>query len=241
MAENDDRKKQLKWTLIACGIILAIFIILSFPIVNFYGKWILLFAPTRPVSIEQYSGWVLGSHTLETEHGEIRLGHGSYVWAESMIIGLIKDENFISGRASHNLVVHGIKMPPNATIGFWDSPTRISILALKDQEIIISGIPVNVFNFDLEPKRSDGDIVIDGGGGHIPGTIITLADSAQILSGEQSSRSLHIYIADERWRMQDVFCSILVKLSGEEEFTRYRSITFRPDWGEFIEGELWEE
>jgi len=197
MAENDDRKKQLKWTLIAYGIILAIFIILSFPIVNINGKWILLVSPMRPASIKQYDGWVLGNHTLETEHGAIRLGHGSQIFIKRLAVGdaaSIEVESFRKGRASHSLVVYGIEMPPNISIVLEFNPIKILTLALDRQEIIVSGIPIRVGNFTFMPYRIpsfgiDADILIEGGGGHIPGTIITLADSAQILTGERSSRS----------------------------------------------------
>jgi len=235
-------KKLVKTIGITVGIPLLLSALMVFPVLNFHGTRIPLFAAARIVTYNRFTGRVLGDRVLETEYGEIRLQHLSQVLGENNTLVRVDFREFEEGRASHNLVVHGIEIPPNVSIAF-DDFDRVSIIVMHGstidrQEIIVSGIPVMATRISLGSKEG-WDIFIGGGGGHITGAIITLADSTQILSGERSYRRLWIYQADERWRMLDTSYSILVKLPGEEEFTRYRAITFRPDWGEFIEGELW--
>ncbi|MCL2382543.1 MAG: hypothetical protein FWC64_13305 [Treponema sp.] len=239
------RKIQRRTTGAIVGAALLLSALTVFPVLNFQGTRIPLFALERITSFDRFYGRILGDQVLETEHGEIRLRHLSEVFGVNLNLADIDFREFEAGRASHNLVVHGIEIPPNVTVSF-NRFDRISLIQmhgsrLSRQEIIVSGIPVRASRITLNP-RGGGDMLIGGGGGHRTGVgIITLADSTQILSGDGSLRTLLIFKAEERWEMQDRVYSILVKLPGEAEFSRYRTITFRPDWGEFIEGELWEQ
>jgi len=238
MTEEMKKKLAQNWSTIVCGVILVVFIILSFPIIRFDGNWIVLFSPTRPATIDRFDGWMLGSHVLETEHGEIKLRRFSEIRAINNRLARIDIREFEAGRASHNLVVYGMEMPPNISLTFTAAPVRISLLVLDYQEIIISGIPSRVWHFNLEPRRSDADIVID----ILAPEYIVLADTTQIhfvpsLIGHQFMRGLSMYKKREIWMIDG---RIAVRHPGKEEFIEYRSITFRPDWGEFIEGELFE-
>ena len=240
MTEEMKKKLAQNWSTIVCGVILVVFIILSFPIIRFDGNWIALFAPTRPVSIEHFDGWVLGNHVLETEHGEIRLGHRSQVFVVNHRLAGIDIENFQNGRSSHNLVVHGIEIPPSVDISFHSG--RVSIIMMHGlrfghQEVTISGERLYVSRFLLHHSRDLPDIAIT-----VEGTpeYITLADYTVLDLSQLSGGGLSIFKNDERWRLRTNFGHVLIKLPREAAFTRYRSITFRPDWGEFIEGELFE-
>jgi len=44
---------------------------------------------------------------------------------------------------------------------------------------------------------------------------------------------------EEVWELLTAGAPIAVKFPTETELTMYRSIRFKPHWGEFIEGELW--
>ena len=118
---NEGRKKLGKGVyvggLVVLGVIFIIAVFTSLPVIEYRGEPIRMFAPerllgrmprireiTRPW--EPFEGWVLGGHVLETEYGEIRLGHFSYVSVgRGASLFRIDSENLRRGRASHNLVV----------------------------------------------------------------------------------------------------------------------------------------
>ena len=241
--KNIINKKSLRWPLIILGTIFIINLILSFPFIRFYGNAIPIFAPARTLRLDLSFGRVLGNHVIETEHGQIRLGHFSRVFLMYNYLSNIDFENFIDGRASHNLVVEGIKIPPNVSITFGFRPNRVVILELDNQEIIVSGVPLNVSRFDMNPRRSTADIMIN----FLASGYVVLADSTQIYfellqEGGRIIRGLYMYKDDEVWVIRQGHSNgVPIKSPGETEFTRYREITFRPHWGEFIEGVLWEQ
>ena len=231
------------WGIAAFAVILIIGALASFPIIEFKGNEIRMFAPerilgrmprlneiTRP--LEPFNGWVWGEHVLKTNHGEITLGHFSYVEIDrnAQLFG-INVENFRRGRASHRLVVNRIEIPSLISINFNTSSLqnnrRLSFLSLYAQEIIISGIPLGIQSIDFAPPRSTADVVME----FWRGDHIILADST-IITGQHLS-ALFMYNEDELWAITG---QIFVKRPWETEFTEYRSITFRPNWGEFIEG-----
>jgi len=236
-------RKKIFW-IVVCMICITQ-IISIFPIIRFNDKLIPMFAVERLESInldiikprKYFTGIVLGNHVLETEHGEIILKKFTRISAVNNSVGRIDVENFENGLVSHNLVIEGIKMPLNISISFYSN--MVSILRLYFKEIIVSGVPLVVDTFDMNPPRSAADILMSFLG---PEHII-LTDATQIhlvpstVTGQRFIRGLYIYKDDEQW---GIVGQTAVKLPGETDFTRYRSITFRPDWGEFIEGELFE-
>jgi len=139
--------------------------------------------------------------------------------------------------ASHNLVIEGIEMPSNAVISFDLRTQQLTFLALHWQETIVSGIPliVNHFHVNDHPTVTADIMMI-----FLPPDYIVLADTTKVHfapsphGGHQVSRRLHMFKDNERWVVTG---SIDVRLPGETEFVEFREITFRPHWGEFIQGE----
>jgi hypothetical protein len=133
-------------------------------------------------------------------------------------------------------------MPPIIDIFFNLRTQQISSLWLDRQEIIVSGIPLAVENFMIRDPTLTANIVITPALRDPPEPrYITLADSTKIK--EDPSQwwflgSLHMYKDRKRWELRNT--SSHVRFPGETEFIRYRWIAFRPHWGEFIEGELFE-
>ena len=227
-------KKKIA-TLVLVGAV-VFHIIIVFPVLRFNNTTIPLFAYERLVS-DLFPGRVLGDRVLQTEHGEIMLRHLTTVSAGGDMLRRIHEVEFRSGRASHNLVVAGIEIPQNIYISF-NSNRQIASMDLLGQEIMLSGIPVNVERLHLQ-RRIAADIEM---GITLP-EYITLEDSTQVYFplaalGHRFGRGLFIYRDDELWRITG---RAAVKRPGETEFTEYRSITIRSNWGEFIDGELWEQ
>jgi len=249
-------------------VIAVVHLIIFLPIIRVNRNIIPLLSVIRLVSWHSYAARVLGNHVLETEHGQIRLGHFSLVSAGTVNHIGIEAENFARGRASHNLEVYGIPIPQIARISFsvnpynqrqtfvftffednqWEQRLRFGEQRLRGvQETVISGVPVGIDRFDLNnPRRrpgADEDIRI----GFLASGYVSLADGVQIYfpqmphGGGRMIRALYMHKDDERWVITQLHSDgFPVRLSEETEFTRYRSITFRPDWGEFIEGVLFE-
>jgi len=70
---------------------------------------------------------------------------------------------------------------------------------------------------------------------------IILDDSTQI-NVEKYFGSMYTNNINEQWKLIAPGRSpLLVKLNGEENYRKYNSITFKPNWGTFIEGDLFEE
>jgi len=249
--ENTGRKTLGKGMyiggMVALGIIMVIGGFTIFPVIEYRGNTIRMFAPerllgrmprmneiTRPW--EPFDGRVLGEHVLRTEHGEITLGHFSHIQVgRSGLLFRIDVENFRRGRASHSLVVEGIVMPQNVSITFDTlNNQRIYFLALNRQEVHISGIPFDVATITIDSPRFDGDISL---GVHSLEDI-TLADGTRISFGTASERFvgfLFIHKDEERWVLSRRQQSAL-RISRGGGFTEYRSVTFEPNWGAFIEG-----
>jgi len=241
--EQNTRGKWIRlFGLAALGVIFIIGALSSFPVIQYRGNRIRMFAPERLLGrmprIQEIIrpedlivGWVLGEHVLRTEHGEITLRNRTHIEAASNTVAGISVENFRQGRASHNLVVVGIELPQNISIGF-DTRRRnlaVSLILLHDQEISVSNVPLTVRNFDLDPPRSTADIQM----GFMSPEYITLVDTTQLRT-RRIFRSLHIFKDEERWMITG---QTFVRRPGETVFTEYRSVTFEPNWGAFIEGE----
>ncbi|MCL2381005.1 MAG: hypothetical protein FWC64_05355 [Treponema sp.] len=238
------------WLLIAAPVfVIAVLAATCFPVVHFGDNQIRVFTLQR-VGFDGrwFEGRVFGDHVLETEYGEIRLNRRALISADNVVHGRrtdsyhlssIRPESFFNGLASHTLVVEGITIPPNVKIWF-DSNQRISLLeiAFPDsalvryfQEIEVSGIPLMAGRINFARPGATADIEIDP----LWPDYIELADATIIDFTPIAAPDLHIYKEDALWRISG---RTAVKSPGETEFTMYRSITFRPHWGEFIEGEL---
>jgi hypothetical protein len=242
MMEN--RKSMKKGYLIFLGIIVFVKIVSMFPMIRYNDKEIWMFAPERIGSFfpGDFAGKVLGDHVLETEYGEIRLGKFSTVLAGQAALVAIDEENFANGLASHNLVVERMIIPHNVRIAFNPITHRIENLLTQDenQDIIVSDISLNFERLDWGfPGYSAGILLA-----FIPPGYITLTDATQIYfapslaTGKPYLRTLLMYINDGLWTVKG---EMSVKLPGEDDFTAYETITFRPNWDEFIEGELFVE
>ena len=184
-----------------------------------------------------FSGRITGSHVLETEHGEIRLERFSRISVNFGRLTGINTVNFENGRASHDLVVHGIVMPQNVTIVFGHIGQQIETIFLNRQEIIVSGIPLEVSDFNINYPSGTADISMTV---RSDPSYITLMDSTQIQIERSFLGGLYMYKDTGIWEMTRPRHGILVKPLNETEFIRYRSIRFGQDWGEFIGGVLWE-
>lgn len=231
---------------VAIAVFCLYMIMLLFPTVEYKGKKIRIFTMdqigekiewnSRKGQSGPIDGNVLGSHILETEYGSIALKNLCHISVRRDSFYAVYDENFKKGRATHNLVVEGIKIPDVVFVRF-NKQNQINLLDLNGQEITVSGIPFNVgkiyFMFDIDPVEIETRV-------RCGLEYIALADSTKIYNISQSRflGHLSIYPVEERWVLTDTFEYISVQLPGETEFKKYRSITFKKDWGEFIEGEL---
>ena len=226
------------------GIALVILAVLTFPVISFYGKTLVLFAPDQvSQKVSQrvfFDGRVLGSHTFETEYGEITLNHFANILSQNNTIGGIEPEVFLDGTGFHNLVIEGIEIPKQVFISFEYDSNQISGLVLEYQEITVSGIPISPERLVLGHEESGADVAMIGAS--FPRPHITLVDSTD-LNMEKFFGRLYIYKDSGQWKLEipRLDSYFLVKLPGETEFTRYKSITFGENWGGFIEGELFEE
>ena len=231
-------KRKLIRLLITIGVLIIYFVAAALPRVEFYGEKVRLFTLMRFGNTEGYTANVLGDYVIETEYGTITLKHFSKIWIVDKIVGDIDVKNFRNGLASHKLVIEEMEIPQDVSIAFTSRPSYgISVVALESkQEVVVSGVPLFQNQIRLnDTKLAVADINISGFA--FKEDLITLADSTR-LSVDKFYGGLLIDKNNNRWKLEN---DILVKLPGETEFTRYRSITFRPDWGEFIEGELFEE
>ena len=236
------------WGIIFGGILLVLIMSL-FPVIHFGDRFIFTFGPDRIGSGGRgFYTRVFGSHVLGTEYGEIRLRNFARIFSVDGTVAIVRTRTFERGRASHNLVVEGMIMPQNMDVIF--NPNEQLIILILDRaagqerpEIIISGIPVRgqriYFNTtNRQQQGGDADIRML----FLSSGYITLADDTQIYlaplrDGRPSLHGLHIHREDELWRIIRAGPGMTsVKRHGETEFAEYRSVIFRPHWGEFIEG-----
>ena len=245
---GEDPKKNLKKKLhIALIILFAVLVVRAyiFPTLEFNGSRIPTFTYGKLLSV---MGWpnpqlpkgvfdatVLGSHVLETEYGEIRLEIFARIEVTFDSIWRI---DFRKKRVSHSLVVEGIEIPQNSAVFLGSGhPGRIE---LHKEEVTVSNIPLAVSSILINSPKYKGDVTII----FLEREYVTLTDGTQIhfimpsKTGQWPYRELNIYADNRPWEIDN---TTFVKLPGETEFTRYKSITFEPDWGAFISGELLEE
>ena len=219
------------------------FAVAMFPVVRFNDNAIRMFTLDRlDFSGRGFDGRVFGTHVLETEHGEITLKNFARVFSRSNTVVMIYPENFMNARASHDLIIEGIKIPQNIEVvinPYTQQIFRLDFarqgLARYFQEIIISGVPLSAGRLSKGQARGAADIVI----GFLGSGYVVLADTTQIhfalspFTGERFGRGLYMYNAEERWVITG---QASVKRPWETEFTEYRSITFGANWGAFIDG-----
>jgi len=228
------------------SIIIAIFFgVTVLPVVQFNGTAIRMFAPGRlEFSGRGFDGRVLGSHVLETEHGEIVLKNFARVVSENNAISIIYAENFARGRATHNLVVEDIEIPQEIEIVINPHTLQISRLdfarqglAQYFQEIIVSNVPLSAGRLNRAHPRITANIVIE----FLASGYISLMDTTQIYfdplpDGRPMIRGLYMHKDDEIWKITAGAGMTSVKLPEGTAFVRFRSITFGANWGAFIEG-----
>ena len=221
--------------------------------------------------IFDYDSRIIGSHVIETEYGKINIRHFSAIsfWRDgtrrSLWVGF---DMFQRGLASHNLVIEGIKIPSNISVSLCADAGQIHRITLssnvirEEQEINISTFPFRVSSISTildrdrpppQPRINPEHIIPD----HPLLMDITmynlrymgnveyflLSDSTQI-DFERFRGRLHINKYNNWWILEsDNFAnpSIFVKRPEDYEFKRYRTIIFKPDWGDFIEGEVFVE
>ena len=232
--------------MVALGVIFIIAVFTSLPVIEYRGNTIRMFAPerllgrmprireiTRPR--EPFAGLVLGGRVLETEHGEIRLGHFSYVrvcrGARLLEIGV---ENFRRGRASHNLVVEGITMPSDISISFaaWVNQ-QVDFLRLNHQEVSVSNVPLVIGNIHINSDGFTADIMVFA---ITPDDDITLADGTLIRFNPSSGLVLHALSIYKEYGQWKLIGWMGVIMPGGSTPVVYSSVTFEPNWGAFIEG-----
>ncbi|MCL2601451.1 MAG: hypothetical protein FWD91_01410 [Treponema sp.] len=130
------------------------------------------------------------------------------------------------------------EMPEHIEVKFNHS--QITTIDLHNQAIHIYGVPVRASRINIrspvhyDPAHSLAYAEVTFLQRHI-----TLADSTEL--NLITAANLIIYKDEQRWVLRTPpersSESFSVKQAGETEFVKYRSITFKPNWGEFIEGE----
>ena len=216
--------------LIILGVVVIFRVIPAFPVARFDGRAIRMFSSERLLlgGLGDFDGRVFGRQVLQTEHGEITLENRAPVFSGNGTIVMIRKDTFTNGLASHNLVIEGIEMPQNINVVFNRDSHRIARVNLYDQEIMLSGIPFSVGLFHLEHPRHTADITMD----FRASGYVALTDNTQIyfeLMQEERRilRGFYIYKNEGLWVILQAHSSgFPVKLPGETEFARYRSITF---------------
>lgn len=254
---KNEPSKSKKWYIIFLAI-LFIYCTLPFSCVRYKDKSILVIAPPA-TGLELLGGKsldviVIGSYILETEYGVIKLKTPCKIGIWQHSISEIDKFYFKMGNATHNFIVNDIQLPKNVTVIF-NYTDKISTLYLDDQEVVIAGVPflADRFYFKVEGDDYPADA------GTILAQIndsITLSDSTEIRlnnNSEASRRSnsfnLEFYYERELWQLKinsniknirygDNF---FVKFPDEIEFKTYSSVTFKKNWGEIVESELFEE
>jgi hypothetical protein len=230
-----NKRKTIIWFKVVFGLIFVVLFVVIFPVKIMYGNAIVMFAPERIARSDYYYGSLLKNYVIKTEYGDIKV---KFLTSVNISRGefVIYNESFERNHASHNLVVHGIKMPKNITvwIGFYYKHAEITSIGVG-QRLDISGVTV----------APDGYIRLTyWDGATIPLAFvqeeITLADSTEINVGYFAG-NLVINEDSKRWKLVlsgGWFSGLWVKLPGEDEYTRYKSIRFKEKWGDFIDGEL---
>ena len=258
--EEEDKKEEAKENkevkkiatisrLMTLWIVVAalFFVFGTFTIVSFKEQRMLMFtfelSPLTLLRGERVEGWVIGNRVLETEYGEIILGHWSKIWAEEHKLILISQESFQRGRAIHNLTINGIDMPRDFTIRY-NRYGYFGTFTLYEQQIIIYGIP---FRVDLIfHTHMDNPNNLSFTGHILPESSIILTDTTQISFMPFPILKELFFISETKtWILRVVPRNVsrhyfLVKHPSETEFQRYTSITFGQHWGNFIEGVLFE-
>ncbi|MCL2441248.1 MAG: SH3 domain-containing protein [Treponema sp.] len=260
--EKDKKNRNIILLSLAAVVLVISLLFYIFPTIRFSDQKITLFSPERLLlriaGIKgYYSGRVLGNHVINTQYGEIKLKHFCIILCEHYATGwgaVLDVEMFETEQASHNLVIEDIEIPANVSITFDSSYTgQIISLSLdrhgkrqEGQEIIISGIPLNVHLIYTIPRPRQSypaDITLTSLR-YRDGTEYSLIlQDLTSIDIERFRGTLHIF-KNEQWKLESSSFenpSIFVKHPGKNDFTRYRSIIFQPDWGEFIKGEVFAE
>jgi len=247
MENTENNKKEtgsIRSTLLTIWIVVALlyYVFGSFAIIGYKEQRMLMFtfelSPANVINGRYIEGWVFGSRVLETEYGEIVINHWSKIAAQQHGINDIFRENFQRGRAAHNLSINGMELPREISIGF-NRFGQIRRLGLYNQEIIISGTPIVVYQIDHNLMSNPNNLTFYGNIFSEDGIMLTDNTKKNVLF--PIHWLLFFHSETETWTLRAAFGRFfLAKLPGETEFQRYTSITFGQHWGNFIEGVLFE-
>ena len=214
--EAKAKKRETKiWVASVFAFIIVFHALSFFSITKFYGNTIVVFAPQRIIEgWYLFRGKVLGNYVLETEYGEIRIEHLSPV------------------RISFGTYFRQEKLPRN---------NKLTYFTLNHHGINMYGVPVTIAGIYVNSTRDTADILLFDWVRFLQ-EHITLADSTELTV---RTAELSLYKDEQRWILSVEpswhNARLFVKRPGETEFTEYRSVTFKSNWGEFIEGEPVEE
>jgi len=232
------KRKAKIWDASILGVVILLLAIIIFPITRIYDNTIVIFAPLRAVFWNGIDGMVLGNHILETEYGEIRIGHLASVNISKGVLH-IKSRNFKNGQASHSLVLSGVELPEYIDVEYSRSQSKITSFDLNHQDMHIYGVPVRAKSISIRLPDDILPSVLSYSDVIFLQEHIMLADSTEL---NVTNANLSLYKDEQRWVLEKPHnASLFAKRAGETEFTEYRLIRFKENWGEFIKGVPLEE
>jgi hypothetical protein len=240
-----------------------VFFLMHFNIIWYRDQGILIFHLDfiRNLRSGNQNGIILGTYTLESEFGSIRVRPFSWFRSSSYKLRTIKSSSL--GKVDYDLVILGNKLTPKwisfSLADYVDGVRDIDSFAIKQ------GLTVGPYQFNVQYisiKRKD-TIAERDSLGHInsvrdidtheiwlniydPPDIIELADSTKIRFPFKDDINMDYWLIVHKtntWIFKNTITVseseadyISVKLPGEEEFRAYRTVSFEKDWGRFIEG-----
>jgi hypothetical protein len=231
--------------IVITSVIILGYTALHFDMVAYKDVRILVIKPApfkKPQKFARQTGYSLGTYRLETEYGVITIKPLCAVDYNSLrLLACVDIEEIEKGRAVQDLSVLGHRISKNCQI-FFDRSWIDSINFKDPEELDIGGYVFKVYHMsfreDYFTKEGRAEAVILSAG-PFTGDIL-LSDGARI--GFPRRRDFELAIReDSTWTMhaagnEDKPYSISVTMPGEAEAVEYRSIRFKENWGEFMEG-----
>jgi hypothetical protein len=220
--------------------VLIIFIVARFEIITYRGQKILMFETTGiPFGWDSQSGVILGKYQLETEYGTLTIKYPCHVFAIDRKLDHIADREFKAKHALHDFEFMGNKLQDAISVVFdrkaADQYIRLmgieQNIKIAGRECYVYAISVNKTDALLRLNITDqtGDIILSDG------SYIVLDQFSYFFTMKNNLWSIEL---ESILRPNK---AIKVMHPTQNEYKKYKSITFEENWGAFIEGELYDD
>jgi hypothetical protein len=224
------------------AVTLVAFFAIRFDVVYYRDTRIICWGTTDSFLTGSKDVIVLGNYTLATEYGPVYLNWFCDIHVRSKnVSGITVEKN-----SSHNLKLLGQDVGQGITVTF-DRDRKIGTLSGGQNSF---SLDANTFTYSIiyfsgsYTENTPNEMLFSG----IVFDRMILDDGTEIVLSGNNSYGLRLDVEESEWiinfstrRAKRNEFYFLVKRPDEQEYVKYSEVRFKPYWGSFLEGTVFQE